>query len=38
MLNTNIINQKIKKACADPEGGQGVRTPPPGKLQKYRVP
>ena len=25
-------------SCADPEGGEGVRTPPPpGKLQKYRV-
>ena len=24
-------------ACADPEGGQGVRIPP-GKFQKYRVP
>ena len=25
------------KICADPEGGQGVRTKPPAKLQKYRV-
>ena len=28
---------KQESTCADPEGGQGVRTPP-GKLQKYRVP
>ena len=30
----------IRRACADPEGGAGVRTPPPhpGKLQKYRFP
>ena len=28
---------KQDSTCADPEGGQGGRTPP-GKLQKYRVP
>ena len=25
-------------SCAGPEGGQDVRTPPPGQLQKYSVP
>ena len=24
----------VMPSCADSEGGQGVRTPPPGKLQK----
>ena len=27
----------ISVDCADPEGGQGVRTPPPEKSQKYRI-
>ena len=39
MYGLNYLGPSIN-ACADPEGGQGVRTPPPPppeKSQKYRV-
>ena len=31
------ITKSMCPACADPDGGQGVRTPSPEKSQKYRV-